>query len=319
MTGKRVERIGYLWAFFLASLPFLLSAWRLVKDSLLDVPEAYLICIPVVAFFWMGFQLHRYSQQRVRGPWHWPVVVLVACGLILQWSFGHGLETPFSTAFLIFWPLWAGIVMAALYGRQVIALLWAPLFYLYLAWPPLYIAIINAINPFLQHASYSILNSFAHYFSWIQPGGVGSYGVHYGSRWIVTNVTAACSGSDSLLALLAIFPVALLVFDNSFKRKALIVAVGCVLAFIGNNLRIMAVLWAIHMWGPYWGLDVIHPLLGPVIFILLLVGLFTYGGLGVGPRDRVSSPPATLGGRWQKAGLGVVGVLLLMLNALAFK
>ncbi len=323
MTGGiNRERAGYVWAFLLATIPFLLSVWRLVQDSLSDVPEAYLICIPLVAYFWMGFRLHRYSRgiPRPAGSWRWTIIVLLVCGFLLQWRLAHWAKVPFGTEFLIFWPLWAALVLGISYGEKALTILWAPLLYLYLVWPPLYVAIINGANPFLERACYEILNSFARQFPWVRRGRIGVYGVHYSGHWILTNVTAACSGSDSILALLAVFPVALLVFDNSVRRKALIVAVGCVMAFIGNNLRIMAILWAVHGWGPYWGFDVIHPLLGPVIFIVLLMVLFSYGGLKVKPKKSISDlRPAFMGTPLRRMGLGITGVLLLLLNIIKLK
>ncbi len=288
----RAEWSGYGWAFILASIPFALASGRLIQDSLSDVPEAYLVFIPLVAYFWIALSLHRMEAGRSADKLRALVVWLLigTTGLILEWALGAQYSSRFDTSAFLLWPAWTGLVVWVLYGSGALARVWKPLLYLYLVWPPLYMAIINFFNPHLERASFAILYHLARDLSWLSVIRPGSYAIQYGNHLTaIANVTAACSGSDSILALLVVFPAALLVFESTVTRKLALIGIGCLLAFIANNIRIIVILGAVHAWGPYWGFDVFHPLLGPIMFVALLASLLSYGGLTVPRRAQGNS------------------------------
>lgn len=295
---------GYVWLFVIASIPFVLDSGRLVQDSLFDVPEAYLVCIPIVTYLWISFLL-RGSDERPKTLSISPIAILVVValvGLLLVLLFQGRNVSRFNTSAFLIWPVWMGLVAWALYGRQALGRIVKPLLYLYLVWPPLFIALINSVNPTLRQTSYAILNRFAGMAHWVRGAQPGMYFIQHHGHWIWANVTAACSGSDSVLALLVIFPVSLLVFDSSRLHKLLLIVVGCLLALVANNVRIMIIFAVIHFWGFYWGFKVVHPILGPILFLALLAALLSYGGLTVSPKADIVSvsvqSPALIRIRW---------------------
>lgn len=311
---RRQEIISYLTAFGLISLPFVVASSSLIRFSLSDVPEAYLICIPLAAYFWIARVRHGGRLDSVGANTQFRaavvLVLLAVVGFAAYALWGGHSASGASTPVLLGWPLWAGIVVWTLYGPNAVVRVVAPLLYLYLAWPPLYIAIINALNPRLEAFSYALLDRLARTTHWLTPLTGGTYLVRGpGGHGIAANVTAACSGSDSILALLVVFPVALTLFESSRARKGVIVAAGCLIALAANNLRIAAILWAVHQWGPFWGFDVIHPLLGPVLFSLILLLLFSYAGT-TGRRQIAASASVAANSRTRIGGLSVAAMLL---------
>lgn len=266
-----------------------MDAGRLVQDSLSDVPEAYLIWIPIVAGFWIIWNL---QQQRESDTTRTAVPLMVLAmiagtGIVLALGL-YGIEpSRFNQGALLAWPLWTAIVMAGMYGFPVLRTIYQPLLYLYLVWPPIYIALVNTWNPLLEHLSYRFFTGLSHYTSWVLATETrGSYWVQHGTHWIDINITAACSGSDSILALLVLFPVALLVFQMSRIQQWILILSGCLLAVIANNLRILIIFWAAHQWGSYVAFSIIHPVLGPLLFMVLVLSLLWYGGR----RVRLVSP-----------------------------
>ncbi len=279
--AKALGWTQYLWGLGIASIPFVVVAGRLVQDSLSDVPEAYLIWIPVVAGFWIIWQLQQHKGNYTPRT-ATPALIMAAIagvGAFLAWGLYGIVPARFNQGALLAWPLWMALVMAMLYGPNVLGVIYQPLLYLYLVWPPLYIAILNVLNPLLERFSDGLFNALNRQVSWVlQTATKGSYWVQHGTHWIPINITAACSGSDSILALLVLFPVALLVFHMSRGQQWLLILGGSLLAFIANNLRILVIFWAAHQWGSYIAFSIIHPVLGPLLFVALVLVLLGYGG-----------------------------------------
>ena len=279
-----------VWGLVAATLPFLWFAGKLVRDSLSDVPEAYLVWVPLVAYFWIGWELrHRaLSDSSASARDGLPTMALVfAMGLILAGLLAGHEPGHFPSWPLLLWPTWLGLVVWVLYGPAAVRHLRGPLLYLYLVWAPLYIWIIHQINPALEHSAYRVFDAAARHTAWLtlDPHYRGAYLILHAGRWLAVSITAACSGSDSILALLVVFPVTLLIFDMSRLKKIVLILVGCVLAYVGNLLRIAAIFGAAHVWGRYWAFTIIHPLLGPLLFTALVLGLLFYGGRRVHVRE----------------------------------
>lgn len=301
-----------VWGVVAATVPFLWFAGQLIRDSLSDVPEAYLVWVPLVAYFWIGWELrHRpLSDSSARGAFA-TVAAVLAIGLILGWLLAGHEPGRFPSWPLLLWPLWLGIVVWVMYGQAAVRHLWGPLVYLYLVWAPLYIWLINQINPALEHSAYHVFNAATRHTAWLTLDSHyrGAYLILHGGRWLAVSITAACSGSDSILALLVVFPVTLLIFEMSRLQKLLLILVGCVLAYVGNLLRIAAIFGAVHAWGPYWAFTIIHPLLGPLLFTALVLGLLFYGGRRVRVRalGELATVPVRVGGRtWVLLGSAFV-------------
>jgi exosortase len=149
------------------------------------------------------------------------------------------------------------------------------------------------------------------------------------------DVAAPCSGVRSLMALTAL---ALLVGYLNFRsswRRAVILGLALPLVYLGNVVRIVAIVFAAHGFGTAWGTRV-HEVMGYGVFVIVLGGVMgavallqrmwpepgerAEGGKGsavVAPADTAPLP-----GRWHAAAvllivLGLVGAEMGFLHRLA--
>lgn len=292
-----------------AIAPFVPVTWRLATISISALPQSYLACIPVVALGWAAWNLWNCPDLV-------PVVSARAAGRVAVGSVTGGLVLvlfvphPLLAAdALLLWPVWAAVTLSALWGWRAVRACLAPLAYLVLAWPPPYLALIAVAEPTLVRWSYGALIDVFRGSAWLRPIGDFPARVLVASPggWVRINITGACSGVDSLLALVTVMPIALVVFRASALRRVLLVAVACVLAFAANLARIAVILWATHTLSVQFAFHVIHPLLGPVLFAALVFGLLALGGLAPRPVDPRPAATDTVPHRLTLAYLALAG------------
>ncbi len=92
------------------------------------------------------------------------------------------------------------------------------------------------------------------------------------------DVAAACSGVRSLVALTALALLIGYVIFRPFLVRAAIVLLGLPLIFVGNVVRIVAIVCAAQVGGTKWG-DRAHELMGYGVFVIVLGGILLAAGL----------------------------------------
>lgn len=249
-------------------LPFVLP---LLHDTLGDTPLAYLTWIPVMAFFWAGWNLYRIPilQDRSRTGLG---LLLIAATCLLLWA------SRDQAWILALWPIWSVSAVSLFFGFGALKAVYRPMVYLLLACPPVYLAIVAAVGPALERAAKWIVSMYSDSVSWMKADAVSDgVAVQSGSKWVLVHITTACSGADSILAILILFPVMLVVFKASLIRKSMFVFVGGILVVISNIVRILLIITALHYFGMSFALDVLHPLLGAVLFFATIGLLLIFG------------------------------------------
>jgi exosortase len=87
------------------------------------------------------------------------------------------------------------------------------------------------------------------------------------------DVAAACSGVRSLVALTALaLVIGYLRFSSPYLRAALF-ALSFPLVYVGNVLRILAIIVAAQWGGQKWG-DIVHDIMGYGVFVIVLGGVY---------------------------------------------
>lgn len=270
------------WLWVLASVlplgPFTLPLFR---GSLSDTPRAYLVWIPVLAFCWAGWNLRRNPPLRASRSLSFACGIAISVGVVLLLVFGvrywPSLVLGQDMALLL-WPVWSAALLLSLFHPRTLKTMIGPLLYLFLVWPPIYLSILAIVNPFLEHVSISVVQSIAHLTNWMHPDARwGAFDVQTGGHVVRVFITKACSGSDSVLALLILFPIMLVLFNVSVRRRILVVLAGCLLTFVGNLLRITVIIFALHQFGYFVAFKILHPVLGAVLFFALAAVLLVYG------------------------------------------
>ncbi len=319
-TQKGNQSLLWIGAWIVCStVPVLPFAQPLWANALADTPYAYLMWIPVFAFFWAAWSLTRMQARDDDSE------LGVVMGLPLMLFAGVlflGGMTVWSAAFignsagLLVWPVWALAVAWVLFGVRVTGRLLRPLLYLLLGWPPIYSDIVNVTNPLLEDIAVRMSNTFAHAVSWIQVApGYGVYLIFHGGSWNPVVISSVCSGSDSFLAMLILLPIILVLFDGSLPRKWILIGAAAVLAVVMNLLRLLILMVSDHYIGSNFTFGVLHPVLGMILFIVIL-GLLAIVGRSIGLQGktvgelRINLRPGVV--RSAIAGAGAVALTVLL-------
>ncbi len=272
----------YTWV-AASTIPILPYAAPLWTAALADTPYAYLIWIPVFAFTWAGWTLRRalsYNDDaELNGIMGLPLILLTG-SLLVSGLYTWDYLFVGQSAGLLVWPFWAIGLAWLMFGVGVTKYLLRPLSYLWLTWPPLYSTIVNVTNPILEDWANRAVTALAHMVSWLHTGtSIGTYNVYYGLSHVTVYVTSVCSGADSLLAIVILFPIILVSFVGSFWKKTLSVAVAAILALIANVVRLGLIILSIHVFGPNFSLGILHPSLGIILFVLMVMFIVKFAHL----------------------------------------
>lgn len=320
LAYKAARMIGAKWIFLwigASVFPVVPYTLTLFQGALADSPQAYLIWIPVLAFSWAVWMLFS-ASGGVRNSSRETALglliallsgfTLVAGGTIWKHEFiVHDL------AFLV-WPFWASGLLMLLAGWRVAKSILKPMAYLVLAWPPLYAWILSILDPFLESFTNNMVSMWGHAYRWIHLGEEpGYFFVHSAGAWVLVSITKACSGSDSVLAALALFPISLVLFEASFLKKLLLVLAGCVLSVIFNMIRICLIFLALHLFGVWFAIDILHPVLGSIFFFTIIGFLLMIGSRRTMEIARISSEQAVLPGMLRLYLTGILGIVMTLL------
>ncbi|MCY0869365.1 MAG: archaeosortase/exosortase family protein [Firmicutes bacterium] len=316
-SGGRERSAMWILVWVAASvIPILPYAKPLVDYALADTPYAYLVWIPAFAFFWGGWSLTRMNTYNDDAELNVLVGVpaMVLAGALLM----GGLST-FAGSFvgnsvgLLLWPLWALAVAWVLFGIGTTGVLLRPLIFMMLAWPPLYTAIVSFTNPILQNFAIDVSNGFANLFKWAQVSSqYGEILIRHGGTWLAIVISSACSGSDSFLAMIILLPIVLVLFQGSFWRKLMLIAIAALLAIAMNLLRLVLLILSDHIFGSDFTFGILHPVLGMILFACAIVLLWIIGrSIRVRPKPGVAMKGLRSPG-WGR--LGVTGVFTVALT-----
>ncbi len=269
----------YSWA-LASSIPLLPYTTPLWSGALADTPFAYLVWIPVFAFTWAGWTLRRalsYNDDpELNGIMGLPLLALTASLLIAGMTTWQYYFVGQSVGLLV-WPFWALGLAWLMFGVGVTRHVIRPLAYLLLTWPPLYNDIINVTNPILLEFANRFVGILSQHFSWLLVvTASGTYVIRYGIHAITVYVTSVCSGADSLLAVVILFPIILVSFTGSLLKKAVAIIVAVILALIANWLRLAILIFSIHSIGPTFSLNILHPMLGILLFVAMVFILVNF-------------------------------------------
>lgn len=274
-SSSKITSLLWIYAWILtSSIPLIPYATPLWSGALADTPYAYLVWVPVFAFTWAGWTLRRTLQYNDDAELNSIIGIpmLIFCSILLitgmtQWQYyfvGQSIG-------LLIWPFWSLGLAWMMFGVGVTRYLYRPLSYLILTWPPLYTDIVNFTNPILLDFANRFVTAMEKGLPWLHAGSaLGTYIIHYVNQSITVYVTSVCSGADSLLAIVILFPIILVSFTGNFIRKTISLLLAIVLALLANWLRLAILIFSIHWFGPNFSLGILHPILGILLFMLMV-------------------------------------------------
>lgn len=282
LSRRLTRQSVWIWTWVIGSmLPIIPYASPLWTGAWADTPYAYLVWIPVFAFLWGSWTLRRVfrynDDAELNGLVGIPLIVFTGSLLVAgmtTWQFyfvGQNIG-------LLIWPFWSLGLAWLMFGVGVTRYLLRPLAYLFLCWPPLYSSIVAFTNPILDNLANIGVTRLAQAFSWLRIGTpVGTYVVFHGTHGIPVYVTSVCSGADSFLAMVILFPIILVSFTGHWLKKLILVAAGALLAIFANLTRLVLIIIALHQFGSQFALGVLHPVLGVILFVIMVLIIMAVG------------------------------------------
>ena len=260
-------------------IPFLIPLFR---QAFADTPIAYLIWIPIVAFGWSIRKL-SYTEENTKKTndrYRW-MGIFLSIGTALIWMVGAFYFGNFFFQFtfgLLLWGLWSISSALVYWGGEAVSAITFPMLYLTLGWPPIYMTLIDWVNPILSNLALRLLLSFTTLETWIQFKGTDIFSVVSRiGKPVLISVTYGCSGSDSVLTILVLFPVLFLLMRGNALLKIGLLIAGCLAVFILNIIRIFLIIFALHWIGYDFAFYVVHPLLGTVFFVMVIFIIALFG------------------------------------------
>lgn len=262
-----------VWA-VLAIAPIAAYAQPLVRWAVSDNPLAYLVWVPLVAAVWAIDNLRRVAPYRddeelnalVGGTLALTVAFVLVAGPRL-WPYA------FTTGYLafLFLPAWALALGWLWFGVGATRVLIAPLAYLLLAWPPLLSAVANRVEGALLRLDTSALAALVRLpVAWLTLNPhTDVVRVVHGAGVVSLSLGAACSGVDGVLAVAIILPFVLGRAVVRWPAMAALVVTTAGASLLLNLVRMAALVTSLHVWGAGFAMGVVHPVLGPALFVLL--------------------------------------------------
>lgn len=293
-----------------------------------DSPLAYLGLTPLIALC-LGFvmvtplvgepEVHdRYLDRIIAVP------CLALCTFVMV------VLPPQLSSFFWLWridlltlPLFVTGVVALLFGARTMFRVKAAILFLLVAWPVPYQAAMQLGLEKFTDKAVSAVGMVVRFIPVATPvrSVEGGFRVNGPGGSFDLIVASACSGANGLLGFLIIAGAAMIVSKGRLSRKLLWLAVGSVLVWVFNVLRIVVIFAAGKLWGRTVAVDGFHPFTGLVTFslaIALMVWLMPRFGLALG-RPKTVGPDALAGSvrraapRW-KLGAGIALALSVLIG-----
>jgi exosortase/archaeosortase family protein len=201
-------------------------------------------------------------------------------------------------------PLFVSGVIAVLFGLRTLWRFRAAVAFLFLAWPWPFAQMtarwLNDITTLTINAVKVVVNVIP--VATAVPGGDGSqFNIVHDGVAFPLSVGSACSGANSLVGFLLIGTALQTVVSGRKRSRLAWLAVGAVMVWVLNVVRIVLVFAAAEWWGERVAIDGLHPFVGIVIFalvVLVMVLMSRWFGLQLRlGTPRTAPAPATTSGR----------------------
>lgn len=218
-------------------------------------------------------------------------------------------------------PFFTAGIVALLYGVRAMWHLRGPLAVLFLAWPVPYVSLLGEGMRWSVDATQAVLASGAAALPalGVVPSQEGVFFIRYGDQFFPLAIASACAGANSFVGFLLLGGAMTILMEGPAIRRIAWLTSGLLFSFLANLLRIGLIFVAGHMLGPHAAFDLLHPVLGLVLFNLvtaaMLIAMPAFGIRlsfeGVPPQHPVDPAYRRVAGAFVLClGLAVLGALL---------
>lgn len=326
LSGRVPWRALAVVAIVLAAYHY--SLLSLARGLTLQTPLAYLALVPAIA---LALAFVRLRREPIQLPIHDRQVdyIIGVTFLLLAAAVALFIPLVYETRFwlyrvdLLSLPFFVAGLVALLYGTRHLWALRFPVGFLFLAWPAPYLPLAGDGMQVSVDVTVAALNAIGSVFPIAQSvgGGEGVFLIEHAGQAFVLGVGSACSGVNSLVGFGLIGSALAYVVHGPLLRKLTWLAMGLILIWLLNVLRIEAIFLSGALFGQRAALDVLHPVAGLMVFnlgvVLMLVAVRPFG-LRFAPRvahapGRAVTPVRRVG--FALAVVGTLAVVLAIANA----
>jgi exosortase len=285
----------------LVLLAYNYSLMTLARGLTLQTPLAYLALVPVMA---LALAAVRLRIEPPALPIHdRQVDWIVGLGLLgLAGAILVLLPGPTSSGFwlqrvdLLTLPIFVSGLIALLFGVRRVWALKGPIAFLLLAWPIPFTVLLGGPLDLFTEVTARFVGSITQFVPVAHASQADPtlFVIGSGRLAFAVSIGSACAGMNSFVGFLLIGTALLYAVRGSLVRRLTWLALGLVIVFGLNVLRIVAILATGATLGEQAALEILHPVAGLIAFnigVLLMVALVPRFGLRfLGPSDRPASP-----------------------------
>ena len=258
------------------------SLETLFRSLTSQTPLAYLGLVPVFSVF---LAIPLIVPEATEPPIHDRQIDFIVGVPLLLAALAWNLVMPvrLSTMFwlwrldIVTLPVFTAGVVALVFGTRTLWRLKIPLMFLVLAWPLPYTSFLvtwlNAFTNSTLSALNFVLHVVHHVARPIPSLGPGIYHVEHGQSGFQASVASACSGVNGFVGYALVGLAFLAIVSGTWLRKIVWLGCGLAASWASNVLRIFVVLYVGHLAGENFAIDVLHPVIGLVMFNAVVIAM----------------------------------------------
>lgn len=283
-----------------AAYPY--SLLTLARGLGYQTPLAYLALVPVLAVLVGWVRLVRANPPLPVHDRQVDLIVATVCiavAVLISAGLPSSLRTTFWTSRfdLLGLPFFAAGVVTLLYGVRRLWALKLPIAFLVLAWPVPYLALLTGVLGALTDLTAAAVRLTAVVIPNVQAS-TSDMALFYvgppGQAWAVS-IGGVCAGVNGLVGFVLIALAILAAVGAPVVRGTAWLATGLVVVFIVNVVRILIVLAVGTVAGESVAIDMLHPVIGIVIYNIAVVLMVAVAGrFGLRFSQPLRTRPASL-------------------------
>lgn len=256
------------------------SIRTLIAALSLDTPLAHLALVPVIALLLAAMNGRAKNEPPIHDrqlDWILGLPLLIG-PLFMNLLLPARLSTMFWVwrIDLLSLPFFIAGVVCLLFGVRTLWRIRAAVLFMFLAWPFPYNQVLDRwLGEFTKVTISGLKVALGPMpLAAPLPGGDGSlFSITHGSSDIRMSVASACSGANGVVGFFIVGLAFVLIVEGSKARKALWLALGGLLVWILNIVRILVIFAAARTWGESVAIDGFHPVIGLVVFNIAIVAM----------------------------------------------
>jgi exosortase len=235
----------------------------LVQSWLSNPYYSHGFLVPVVSgfFAWTKRRELQTREPSIIGSF------VIALG-ILVYILGYIWAIRFLSAFSLLIVL-SGLLLS-FYGKKTARALVYPVCFLILMVP----------LPYIQEIGFFLQSTSVHFSAWILKAlglPITTIGTQIHLRENIFTVDLACSGINTLIALLALILVYVYLLSGAFYKRTILFIIAFPIAILANILRITAIILVANYYGTNAAMGLFHDLSSLIFFILAFLCLVLLG------------------------------------------